>query len=569
MTGRAMWPEVAATGRRVTMLRTTPQGRRPPRRLKGDRVLASTKPSRRASALSNGRSSFAPRAVRCLAVGAVLMMAGQALAQRSSLQEEVRSLIQSKKLDGAKVGVVLLDAKSKDTLVSIRGDDQFIPASNMKLLTSAAAMMVLGSDFQFRTELVLSDTTLVVKGDGDPALADPEVLRLADEKMTVDDVLNTLASSVAKSGLTRVDGVVIDDRVFDRVFVHPTWNKENLHLPYSAQVAGLNFHTNVLSVFPRPNPAGAGSPPLFETQPSAAWMRIDASKAKTVTQGNNSVWLLRDTGDLNNFAMRGEVRTPTRSPISVTINNPPTWFGQLLATSLVRAGVNVAEQKLLPGGVPTGVRLAMADEHFEPSRVLAVVNTPIGEVLQRCNTDSENLYAEALLKRMGNKVTGEPGSWTNGGAVLRMMLSQELSPQAAASTVISDGSGLSRENRVTPETLASWLSIVVDKPWATEFIHSLATPGTGTLEHRFKGSKLGNKVYAKSGYIKGVRSLSGYVTSEDEADVLVFAVLINDLPPGGFEASHAAAKTLHEEVVEVLDRTISARRARREPKVGG
>jgi serine-type D-Ala-D-Ala carboxypeptidase/endopeptidase (penicillin-binding protein 4) len=504
-----------------------------------------------------------------VAVMTLISSAGTVFAQRGTLQEEVRSLIQSKKLDGARVGVMLMDAKSKSTLAAVRDDDAFIPASNMKLLTSGAAMMILGSDFSFRTELVLSGKTLIVKGDGDPALADPEVLRLSDTKMTVDDVLATLATSVTKAGLTSIEGIVVDDRVFDRTYVHSTWNKENLHLPYSAQIAGLNFHANVLSVFPRPNPAGAGSPPLFETQPSAAWMRIESSKAKTVKQGNNSVWLIRDAGDLNNFAMRGEVRTPSRSPISVTVNNPPLWFGQLLASSLIKNGITIADQRLMPGGVPVGVRLATADDRFETSQVLAVVNTPIGEVLERCNTDSENLYAESLLKRMGNKVTGEPGSWTNGAAVLRMMLSQELSPQAASSTIIVDGSGLSRENRVTPATIATWLSTITEKPWSQEFIHSLAQPGEGTLEHRFQNTKLASKVYAKSGYIKGVRSLSGYVTSEDESDILVFSILINDLPQGGFEASHAAAKDLHEEIVKLLDRTIARRTANREAKVGG
>ena len=149
-----------------------------------------------------------------------------------------------------------------------------------------------------------------------------------------------------------------------------------------------------------------------------------------------------------------------------------------------------------------------------------------------------------------------------------MMLSRELGPQAAATTTVSDGSGLSPDNRVTPNTLARWLEVVSKKPWADTYIESLATPGEGTLERRFRGVKLRNQVHAKSGYIKGVRCLSGYVTDSEHQDKLIFAVMVNGLPPAGSEIEHQEARKLHEEIVQLLDRAIS-RRTVSEPKVGG
>jgi len=514
-------------------------------------------------------STFAGLAV-CAAA-----LAGGPARSAGSLQDEVRSLINSSKLGSARVGVCLIDAGSGQVLASYNANDAFTPASNMKLLTSGAAMMVLGSDFAFRTEFVTANDNLIIKGSGDPALGDPMVLRRGDDKLTVDDVLKTLAGAFPKAGVTSIREVILDDRVFDREFVHPRWNPENLHLSYSAPVAGINFHSNVVSFFPRPNPAGPGANPVYSTQPTTPWLRVDASKARTVAKGSNSVWLARESSSSNDdvsFVMRGDVAVQAKVPADITLLNPPIFFGRVFATNLLAAEVAVGGQASM-SGLPTAVRYATPEERFDANtlpnqRTIAVVSTPIAEVLRRCNVDSENLYAEAMFKRMGYEATKEPGSWTNGAAVMRMMLSRELGPQAAATTTVSDGSGLSHDNKVTPNTLARWLEVIARKPWADTYIESLATPGEGTLERRFRGIKLRNQVHAKSGYIKGVRCLSGYVTDSEHQDKLIFTVMVNGLPPAGSEIEHQEARKLHEEIVQLLDRSIS-RRTVSEPKVGG
>ncbi len=106
----------------------------------------------------------------------MLVAATTAMGQAGDLTDGVRRLISSHKWGEAKVGVSVVDVTSGTTLASVRGDEPFVPASNMKLLTSGAALMILGPDFVFKTKLVLKDGVLVVKGDGDPSLADPELL---------------------------------------------------------------------------------------------------------------------------------------------------------------------------------------------------------------------------------------------------------------------------------------------------------------------------------------------------------------------------------------------------------
>ena len=479
-----------------------------------------------------------------------------ALGQANDLTDDVRRLIASHKFGEARVSVSVVDARSGAALAAVRAEEALIPASNMKLLTSGAALMILGPEFAFKSELVLDGDRLVFRGSGDPSLADPDLLERMDPRLTVGDMVSTIAAGATKAGVSGVRELVIDDRVFDRTFVHPKWPADQLSRGYCAEVGGLNFHANVLHVFPSPGPQGVGSVAAYSLQPAAAWLRIDV-RARTVGQGNNSVWLTReDDGD--RFTLRGEVRHKSLAPVEVTIHDPPMFAGRMLAEELGKAGI----------GFPAGaVRLVSAEEAATEGRVLAVVSTPIAEVLKRCNTDSANLYAECLLKRIGHDVTGEPGSWANGAAVLRMTLTERLGAGAAATTVVSDGSGMSRDNAVSPQTLTRWLEAISrDKKIARTFRDSLAGTGEGTLRKRFQGVKLKNELRAKSGYINGVRTLSGYLTNEDTGRTVVFSVMVNNIKT---DEQHRDALQLHEQVVQAADRWLGQRAAAERPAVGG
>jgi D-alanyl-D-alanine carboxypeptidase/D-alanyl-D-alanine-endopeptidase (penicillin-binding protein 4) len=282
-------------------------------------------------------------------------------------------------------------------------------------------------------------------------------------------------------------------------------------------------------------------------------------RSRTVREGNNSAWLTRDDGD-NKFTLRGDVRHQSLSPIEVTYHNPATFVGRLFANELPKH--NIAAKL-------ASVRLAEDHDDFSGATVVAVVSTPLPEVLKRCNTDSANLYAESLMKRMGHAVTNDPGSWTNGPTVLRMMLTEKVGPAAAASTVITDGSGMSRENAVCPSTYTKWLSVIgADKRLSQTFTDSLAEVGTGTLRKRFQGAgnKPKNHLQAKSGYINGVRTLSGYLTNQDTSRQVTFSVMVNGIKS---DVAHTSALELHEEVVRLADKWLTQRAAAERPKIGG
>lgn len=492
---------------------------------------------------------------------AAVLAAGPALAQPGALTDDVQRLIAGAKLGGARVGVSIRDVETGAVLADVNGSQPMTPASNMKVLTSGAALLVLGPEWTFRTELVLDGDRLIVKGSGDPALADPEVLDKMNPKLTVGDVMSLLTGSVTKAGVKSVREIVVDDRVFDRQYVHPTWPAEKLDRGYSAEVAGLNFHANVILAYPRPNPEGAGTPPPVSFEPEAPWLPI-TNKARTIVNGKNSVWLSREPAE-NRFTLHGDVKFPVQVGVEITVHEPPRFFGQLLSDQLKRAGVQVAPGTATGADGPAGVRLAGPEDAAGASaRVLAVIHTPIAEVLRRCNSDSANLYAESLLKRTGNAVTREPGTWENGASVLRMLLTQRLGPQMAAEVTVADGSGLSRDNAVPAGVLSKWLEVLAkDDKAGAAFIDSLAVPGEGTLKERFKTSKMRNRVHAKSGFINGVRTLSGYVVDEDSGRKVAFSVMVNDIKT---DTQTVSAKELHEQVVGVVDRYLARRSGTRQ-----
>ncbi|MBL8763847.1 MAG: D-alanyl-D-alanine carboxypeptidase/D-alanyl-D-alanine-endopeptidase [Phycisphaerae bacterium] len=466
------------------------------------------------------------------------------------LDREVESLVAQSKLGPVRVGICVVDTASGRVLAEHNARDSFMPASNMKLLTSGAAVLVLSPDFEFRTTLFMDNGRLVIKGAGDPALADPVLLE--QMHMGVDGLVRALVDGVSAKGVREVREVIVDDRVFDRDYIHPSWPKEQLNQWYCAEVSGLNFHTNILSVFASPA-TRPGSTPSIRTEPSADWIEL-TNKSQTVSTGSTSIWLAREAA-ANRFTVFGSVRAALDKPVEVTMHEPALVFGRLVADRLGAAGFRNTDG--------TSPRARLADEKDEfptaaQAETLAVVRTPLNVVLERCNVSSHNLYAESLIKRLGHEATGQPGSWANGAAVLRMQLNAKLGPDTdgGGSTVVADGSGLSRENRVTPLLLAQWLRAMhADKATKDALLESMPVAGEeGTLKKRFRGKKLGHEVRAKSGFINGVQCLSGYVVDHDTDRCVAFSVLINDITP---KTPFGKAKELHESVVATIDKWLT------------
>jgi D-alanyl-D-alanine carboxypeptidase/D-alanyl-D-alanine-endopeptidase (penicillin-binding protein 4) len=459
----------------------------------------------------------------------------------AGLRDEIEIQIRRAQLSGATVAVSVRDAATGTVLIDENAGEMMIPASNLKLFTSGAALHVLGPDFEFRTRAIIDGERLVIVGDGDPGFGDPELLKLMQvgdrTGLGVEEFLQMWVTAVRAAGIQHLATVTVDDRVFDRNFVHPSWPADQLNRRYCAEVAGFNFHGNVLHCYPRPGKGHRPDVQIFE--PSAPWLII--TNRATTNDGphdRNDAWIARRQ-NTNDLTFYGNVKFPYRTPTPVTAHDMPEFFARLLADRLDAAGVTVDGW-------------GVADPSMPPAsgQVLApLIATPISTALTRCNRDSQNLYAEALLKRIGYALTNESGSWVNGAAVVRHVVHERLNnSKLAVQLVIHDGSGLSRDNRVAAGTITAWLNTFHDDERLGDlFIESLAEAGrSGTLSKRFRDVDLhGTTVHGKSGYIRSVSCLSGYVTAPNQQR-RSFAILINGLNKAG---SVAKAKRLQERIL--------------------
>jgi len=466
-------------------------------------------------------------------------------ADASSLTNQIRNLLDATDLGTTRPAISVREAGSGRTIVDIEADRSMIPASNMKILTTGAALHLLGADFRFGTRLLLDERTLYIVGDGDPGLGDPELLRhMGDSSaggLDIEDLIAVWTDAISKAGIAELDAIIVDDRVFDREFVHPSWPADQLNRAYCAQVAGVNMHLNVLYFFPEP--AASGRPVIGESVPRAPW--ITPANRGTTERGNsgaNTAWIGRRLGS-NQITLYGSVRHAYRVPVAVTIDNPPRFAGDLLAHRLRERGIRIAED---------AVHVA-AEDAPPPRGTLAAppIKTPLAVAIRRTNTDSQNMYAEAMIKRIGNARTGRPGSWSDGAAMVRLAIHERVNePALLESLVVADGSGLSRDNRVSPALMTRWMDTLISDPEVSEiFLDSLAEGGrTGTLRDRMHHGALRTAVVqAKTGYIRGVSCVSGVVTASGERRL--FSIMFNSM-----NASNARAKDVQDRIVELIVR---------------
>lgn len=461
---------------------------------------------------------------------------------RADLSGDIQAVLKDKTLQRAEVGIEIIrlgDTPEADrALFKHNSEIPLIPASNLKLVTTSAALANLGADFKFRTLLLKHNNDLVLIGDGDPTLGDAELLRKSGWDVTT--LFKNWAEGLKKNNLTQFNRLVIDDSIFDDQFLHPHWPAEQAHKRYVAEVAGLNLNANCVDFYLRTT--APGEIVRYIASPATHYINITNT---CTTGGDNAVWLSRQGGS-NEIILRGHTPSSSDVPVSVTVHDPALFAGNVLHETLSAAGIKFTV------GAPVRDRtlrnaLLKTPMDRDPSwSVLAINETPLATVLARANKDSMNLYAEALCKRIGAAQSGQSGSWKNGTAVNGAFL-QKIGVDSNEFH-LDDGCGLSKENTISANALCQVLrhnhhdSAVKDA-----FFASLSIAGKdGTLEHRFAGTDLRGRVFGKSGYVNSVRTLTGYLKAKDE-NWYVFSILINQI------ADTATGKNLQEQIVHAID----------------
>lgn len=448
-----------------------------------------------------------------------------------SLQDRVTDLAgRFERAGNGQAGIAVVDLFTGRQVLAVRADELFMPASNQKLLTSIFALERLGPDFRFATGVFMLDGNVVISGEFDPTLGDPIIAARAgrDIYAELDQWAAAVGENAAPAGpaasMVVRDVLVVSPQNWPAR--HPNWRTRDYDKWYCAPVGTLNFNDNCMDV----SFAGAGEQLTPVLSPAGRFIRIDNRLA--IGPDKRNIWSLRALGDEHTFVLSGSAGRACEEPISAAVNNPDLMLGRTLADRIERAGVKVAGQ----------VRRVLPDEiDWARAKPVAATHTPLFVALQRANKRSLNMVAECLLLRAGD------GSWPGSARMMARTLTERFHlPPGSVSPV--DGSGLSRENHVTPAAMARLLAGAARQDYAMVLFRSMPVAGVdGTLSRRFIHSPCRGRVLAKTGYIAGVSGLSGYVLDDRMRIRYAFSVLGNRLRKGS-----APAKNLQETICEML-----------------
>lgn len=390
--------------------------------------------------------------------------------------------------------VQVIKADSGRAVYSHNSRKAMVPASNMKIIISAAALKYLGPDYEYKTKVGLCGDTLVIIGSGDPLLGD----EVTDAKYGREKgwIFEDIAAKLKQNGIKAIKDIIVDTNVFDDVRVHPSWPEKDLNKWYACEVSGLNYNDNCIDITVK-NTGGRMS---IIVEPETDYVKI-INDVVPITNGRSVVGSYRQS-EINNIVVHGKCKEQME-PFPVAIERPAAFFGFLLAENLIKAGINT-EGKLIE-------KTLSRDSNFKS---LVEYSTPITDCLGRCNKNSLGLAAECLLKTIAaeSRAGRKNGSWSDGREVIsRYLLGLGIK---SGEFYIDDGSGLSRKNKLSSNAITKVLFDVYKSKSRQIYKETLAVGGEdGTIRRYFKEDRYRGKIFGKTGYIAGVKSFSGICSS--------------------------------------------------------
>lgn len=416
-----------------------------------------------------------------------------------------------------RVGVRVVEVGSGAPHYEHRADELFIAASNTKLATTAAALDALGPGYFFETRLLARGPVedgvlrgdLAVVGGGDPGIS-WRPYPWPDDPF---GVFRRWAAAMAEIGVREVEGglLLVHGR-FPRPWVHPGWKEENRLKWYQVPVAALGFHENVLQLRAHPGER-SGRPAEVELRPPVPGFE-PLERVVTTSSWRRHGLRVDQLGGGPVRVSGGVHRSARHLDAYVAVDDPVTYFGRALLVALEEEGLTVT-------GGPRPVE-SLPGLTWRP---VAVHRSDLLTAVEITNRESQNLYAESLIKVLGAETCGR-GTWERGVRAVEGFLSQVgLEP---GSYQLADGSGLSRANRFTPRQLTRLLRFMHGHRWGAELRDSLprgGEPGT-SLEDRLTEPRYGSRVAAKTGTLDGVSALSGYVWGRS-GRLYAVSVLVN------------------------------------------
>ncbi len=455
----------------------------------------------------------------------VFSLPGRTSAQATpELVEALRNLLSTNATANAFWGIHIVDLEQDAVVYARYAERSFIPASNLKLYTTASALDQLGPDFTYTTTLyadgLVTDSVLygnlIVRGAGDPTIGG----RFTDGDRTL--TFRQWAAALRQAGIREVRGDIVgDDDVFDDLPLGYGWSWDDEPYWYAAQLGGLVFNDNCIDVSIKGTREGQAGHVTWEPM-QTDYVRIVNATHTIDADGSIDEGYARADG-ANDIRLFSHVPEGQTDHESLTIHNPTQFFVHVLRETLVREGIVVL-------GNPVDVDdLSIKPDYAGLREVAVYTSPPLSELVKVINKRSHNLYADQLLKTLAVHAAPDTAGSHPGGIDAAMKTFAAAQVDTSRIRMV-DGSGLSYMNLVTPQMTTRLLRYMWAHPNPAvfpAFDASLPIGGVdGSLSGRFaEGAARGN-VRAKTGFITGARTLSGYVTTANGRE-LAFSIMCN------------------------------------------
>ncbi len=442
-------------------------------------------------------------------------------AQLAALRRSIDAILGAPTLGGANVGLLAVDTVRGTLLYSQAADRAFMPASNFKLLVGSAALRRLTPSFAYVTTV---DGAAPQNG----VIAGDLYLRGGGDALLGADDLRAAAAALAKRGIVRVDGsLVTDASYFDAQRYGFGWSWDDLPYYYAPVVTALELEDGIAHAFMSPGSA-VGAPVALRVEPQSTTFTID-NRLTTGPKGSKDTsdiarpWNAPQTIELTGSYPAGAKESGDLTP---SVPDPESYAGDVFSQALAAQSIIVAGG-VHDGKMPTDTPVLWSHKSEAMPQLLADFWYP-----------SDNLMGELLLKELGVAQSGEPGTDANGQIVETQFLrSIGIDPKTVT---IGDGSGLSQYDRITPRAFVAILQADWNGPYRDIVLNALPVAGVrGTLKSSYRGTPAERNVFAKTGSISHVRTISGFVQTRTHGP-LTFSFLINDWmdedAPGGAAA---------------------------------
>ena len=422
-------------------------------------------------------------------------------AQIAALQRKLDGILRAPTLRGAHVGVIAIDTERKTPIYAKNADDALMPASNFKLLVGSAGLAKLGTSFAYVTTVGSDGTNLYLRGGGDSLLGAKD--------------LDAAAASIASQGITHVNDVVTDASHFDSQRLGYGWSWDDLPYYYAPVVSALGIEDHVLHVYMTPGDA-VGAPVKLRIEPQSDSYTIDNQLTTADKTGKDTSDIVRPWDQPRTIRLTGTYPLGAKESgdLIPAVPDPESYAGDVFLRALRAHGVTVGGT-MRSGTTPAAAHAVWTHNSEAMPQLLADFWYP-----------SDNLMGELMLKELGVRQAREPGTDENGEKFENAWLkSIGVDP---ATVTISDGSGLSQYDRITPHDLLAILQYDWNSPNRTIVLDALPVAGVrGTLRNSYKGTAAEKNVWAKTGSISHVRTISGFVKTKTHGPV-TFSFMIND-----------------------------------------